>query len=79
MQNTVPASGRQDRLSLDKANRVELFSTFERRRRDEILSPAERRRVQIAFLTLVEQEHILRLAQVRAERRALERHAEGCR
>lgn len=43
------------------------------------LSSAELRRVQIAYLTLVEHEHILRLAQVRAERKALERRAAGCR
>jgi hypothetical protein len=46
---------------------------------ESFLTTAERQRIQIAYLTLVEQEHVLRLAQVRAERRVLERPSEGYR
>lgn len=38
---------------------------------DEALSPIERKRIQIAFLRIREQRHLMRLGQIRIELRAL--------
>jgi hypothetical protein len=50
---------------------LDSFPAAARDRTVPVLTAAERRRVALASLTLLEQEYVLRLAQIRADRRAL--------